>query len=180
MSAEPVWRDAEMVDTVLMDELHEEASPTLRPLARLIDAVDWLIFRSEIHISEVACALGAVVWAVTIWAKPNLFATNPNYAQLATRAHELHVMTIALAILCLSVASLVAYTLERSDELVFRFRRAAMLGYSFFYSSGVFSFAMATGVGVTAGLHLVFATMAAWGFWRLGRQARDLARGARE
>jgi hypothetical protein len=176
VSARSVWRGAELVDTVILEESKDRAHAPPRAVTRLLDAIDWLIFRSEIHISEVACALGAVVWAVTIAAKPNLFETNPNYAQIATRAHELQVMVLALSILALSVAALGGYSVEMREATIYRLRRAAMLGYSFFYSSGVASFVMATGVGVTAGLHLVFAIMAAWGFWRLGRSARDLAR----
>lgn len=178
MSAQPAetWADTETVEAVLADEVTGEAHAPPRALLRLLDAVDWLIFRSEIHVSEVACAFGAVVWATTIAVKPNLFATNPNYTQLATRTHELNVMWMAILFLVVSITALAAYSLDYPERIVFRFRRSAMLAYAFFYSAGVASFAAATGVGVTAGLHLIFAVLAAWGYWRLGRQAREISR----
>jgi hypothetical protein len=179
MSAD-FWRDSQTVDQVLLNaDLEQEAARARvadEPLARLWQAVRWLIYDSDIHASELACALGALVWVVVIALKPHLFDTNQNYNALAAITHESYVMGAALGLLVLNGAGVVAYSLSLDELVVVRFRRVAILLYGGFFFAGFASITAATGIGITMGFQLIAAIIAAWGFWRLGRQERQLAR----
>jgi hypothetical protein len=181
MSARP-WQDSQTVDQVLINaDLEQEAARARvadEPLARLWQAARWLIYDSDIHASEIACALGALVWVVVLALRPHLFDTNQNYNALAAITHESYVMATALGLLGLNAAGLVAYALSLDDLAVVRVRRVAILLYGGFFFAGFAAIAAATGLGITMGFQLIAAIIAAWGFWRLGRQERQLARKA--
>jgi hypothetical protein len=139
MSARP-WQDSQTVDQVLINaDLEQEAARARvadEPLARLWQAARWLIYDSDIHASEIACALGALVWVVVLALRPHLFDTNQNYNALAAITHESYVMATALGLLGLNAAGLVAYALSLDDLAVVRVRRVAILLYGGFFFAG--------------------------------------------
>lgn len=134
-------------------------------LARLLDRVDWYVHAADIYTVEVGCtalSLGIalrIAWAIS---HGGLYSINPAFAGLSAVIPESLLMLVSFIV---GTPEIVALCRRDPQET----RRFALMGYVCYYiwlAHRIYVPAQSSGIGTM--LCLMFATGAAWAYWRLG------------
>lgn len=161
------FRSTRLVD-VSAPKPEEPKTARERALARarwIARAASWFVFQADIQAAEVVATLDCVWWVLLILRPGNLFDSNTAFTAMNAVVQEWQWLLISCSLLVLPVGALAL----RGDV---RLRRAALMGWVWYYSTISAGITIASGVSTGTGMYALVALGSAWGYWRLGVRRR--------
>lgn len=128
-------------------------------------AFSWFVFRADIQVAECLATLDCVWWILMILRPGNLFDSNNAFTAMAAVFAEWQWLAISFSILLLPIGALA------SGGNV-RLRRAALMGWVWYYSVIAYGVTQSAGLTTGTGMYGLVALSSAWGYWRLGVRRR--------